>query len=109
MKLLTILGTRPQFITAATLSRAMHNSEACTDLILHTGQHYDSDMSDAFFEELKIIPPQYHLGIGGGTHGQNTGRMIEKIEEVLLQHNPLMSFLIIRHLQNEIYSNNCFD
>lgn len=89
MKIATIVGARPQFIKAAVVSRAFreHRPEA-TEILIHTGQHYDANMSDVFFEELDIPPPKYNLGIGGGTHGQNTGRMIEAIEDVLLREKP---------------------
>jgi UDP-GlcNAc3NAcA epimerase len=89
MKIVTIIGARPQFIKAAVISRAIRQrSEEIKELIIHTGQHFDSNMSDIFFEELDIPKPDFHLGVGGGTHGQNTGRMLEKIEEVLLQEMP---------------------
>lgn len=89
MKIVTIIGARPQFIKAAVISRAIRQrSEEIKELIVHTGQHFDSNMSDIFFEELDIPKPDFHLGVGGGTHGQNTGRMLEKIEEVLLQEKP---------------------
>jgi UDP-GlcNAc3NAcA epimerase len=89
MKIITIIGARPQFIKAAVVSRAMRlRSHEITELIVHTGQHFDSNMSDIFFEELDIPKPDFHLGVGGGSHGQNTGRMLEKIEEVLLQEKP---------------------
>ncbi|WP_132978989.1 non-hydrolyzing UDP-N-acetylglucosamine 2-epimerase [Pigmentiphaga sp. D-2] len=89
MKVLTIIGARPQFIKAAAVSRAFKNFEGeLSEVLVHTGQHYDANMSEIFFEELSIPHPQYNLGIGGGTHGQNTGRMIEKIEEVLLKEKP---------------------
>ena len=89
MKIITIIGARPQFIKAAVISRAIRQrSEEIQELIIHTGQHFDANMSDIFFEELDIPKPDFHLGVGGGTHGQNTGRMLEKIEEVLLQEKP---------------------
>lgn len=88
MKTITVLGARPQFIKAAPMSRAAANHADVTDIILHTGQHYDSNMSDVFFEELGIPAPKYHLGIGGGTHGQMTGRQLEAIESVLLEEKP---------------------
>ena len=89
MKIVTIIGARPQFIKAAVVSRAVRlRSNEITEIIVHTGQHFDANMSDIFFEELAIPKPHYHLGVGGGTHGQNTGRMLEKIEEVLLQEKP---------------------
>ncbi len=89
MKIITIIGARPQFIKAAVVSRAFRQYRAdIKEVIVHTGQHYDINMSDVFFDELEIPAPAYNLGIGGGTHGQNTGRMIEKIEEVLLLEKP---------------------
>lgn len=89
MKIFTIVGARPQFIKAATLSRALQvQSDKITEVIVHTGQHYDSNMSDVFFTELNIPKPHYNLGIGGGSHGQNTGRMLEKIEELLIKEKP---------------------
>lgn len=89
MKIATIIGARPQFIKAAVVSRAFREHRPdVTEVIIHTGQHYDNNMSDIFFEELDIPKPHYHLGVGGGTHGQNTGRMLEAIEGVLLQEKP---------------------
>lgn len=93
MKLTTIIGARPQFIKAAVVSRAMAaqcsaGSAPIVETIVHTGQHYDSNMSDVFFDELDIPRPTHHLGIGGGSHGKNTGRMIEGIEAVLLAEKP---------------------
>ncbi len=89
MKIVTIIGARPQFIKAAVVSRAMRlRLDEIAEVIVHTGQHFDSNMSDIFFDELDIPKPHYHLGVGGGTHGQNTGRMLEKIEEVLLKEKP---------------------
>lgn len=88
LKLVTIIGARPQFIKAAVVSRALATVCGVEELIVHTGQHFDANMSDVFFAELEIPRPAYHLGIGGGTHGQNTGRMIEAIEQVLLAERP---------------------
>lgn len=89
MKVVTVIGARPQFIKAAVVSRAFaeHRPDV-HEVMLHTGQHYDANMSDVFFDELAIPPPDHHLGIGGGTHGQNTGRMIEKLEKLMLVENP---------------------
>ena len=88
-KIITIVGARPQFIKAAVVSRALKQFEtAAEEKIIHTGQHFDANMSDIFFDELDIPKPHFHLGVGGGTHGQNTGRMMEKIEAVLLQEKP---------------------
>lgn len=88
MKVLTVVGARPQFIKAAALSPCFADCEQVEELIVHTGQHYDASMSDVFFEEMRIPPPKYNLGIGGGSHGQNTGRMIEGIEQILLEERP---------------------
>ncbi len=95
MKILTIVGARPQFIKAAVVSRsiAKYNKEASDreeieELLVHTGQHYDDNMSDVFFREMQIPEPSYHLGIGGGSHGAMTGRMLEALEELLLNEQP---------------------
>lgn len=88
MKILTIIGARPQFIKAAAASRAFLRRKSIAEVIVHTGQHFDANMSDVFFDELEIPRPNYHLGIGGGTHGQNTGRMIEAIERVIQEERP---------------------
>ncbi|AEP09354.1 non-hydrolyzing UDP-N-acetylglucosamine 2-epimerase [Micavibrio aeruginosavorus] len=88
MKICTIVGARPQFIKAAVVSRALANVPSCVEIIIHTGQHYDPNMSDIFFDEMEIPKPAYNLGVGGGTHGQNTGRMIEGIEAIFLKEQP---------------------
>lgn len=94
MKICTIIGARPQFIKAATVSRAItdHNQNFSFPLIdevlVHTGQHYDDNMSDVFFRELQIPSPQYNLGIGSGSHGRQTGDMLAGLEEVLLREKP---------------------
>ncbi|MFA6062368.1 MAG: UDP-N-acetylglucosamine 2-epimerase (non-hydrolyzing) [Gallionella sp.] len=89
MKIAVVVGARPQFIKVAAVSRILRNHYVdINEVLIHTGQHYSSNMSDVFFDELAIPRPDYNLGIGGGSHGQNTGRMIEKIEEVLLKEQP---------------------
>ncbi|WP_147148836.1 non-hydrolyzing UDP-N-acetylglucosamine 2-epimerase [Oceanithermus desulfurans] len=88
MKVVGIVGARPQFVKAAVVSRALARNKGVRETILHTGQHFDTALSDVFFQELGIPAPTYHLGIGGGTHGQNTGRMIEGIERALLDERP---------------------
>jgi len=88
MKILTILGARPQFIKAGSVSREILKHKEINEVIVHTGQHYDANMSDIFFDEMKIPKPDYFLGIGGKSHGAMTGQMIEKIEEVALKEKP---------------------
>lgn len=88
MKLVTVVGARPQFIKAAMLSRQFLFNSDISEVIIHTGQHYDLNMSDVFFNELKIPEPKYFLNVKGGGHGGMTGQMIAKIEEVLLVENP---------------------
>jgi UDP-GlcNAc3NAcA epimerase len=88
MKIVTIIGTRPQFVKAAIVSRELKNFNDMKEIIVHTGQHYDDNMSDIFFKELEIPQPDYYLGIGSGTHGIQTGQMLEKIESVLINEKP---------------------
>ncbi len=88
MKILTILGARPQFVKAGSVSREIAKHSEIQEVIVHTGQHYDANMSDVFFDEMKIPKPNYFLGIGGKSHGAMTGQMIEKIEEVALIEKP---------------------
>jgi len=88
MKIVTILGARPQFIKAGSVSREIAKHKEINEIIVHTGQHYDANMSDIFFDEMKIPKPDYFLGIGGKSHGAMTGQMIEKIEEVCLKEKP---------------------
>lgn len=88
MKIATIIGARPQFIKAAIVSRHIRLTRGIDELLVHTGQHYDDQMSRVFFEELELPPPAYHLEIGSGPHGAQTGRMLEAIEHVLLQEKP---------------------
>ena len=86
-KIITVVGARPQFIKAATLSRQF-KLIGVEELIIHTGQHFDANMSDVFFEEMEIPKPAYQLDIHGLTHGAMTGRMLEGIEEILLKEKP---------------------
>lgn len=88
MKLLTIIGARPQFIKAAAVSREIAKHEDIKEIIVHTGQHFDVNMSKIFFEQMQIPKPDYNLEINSLSHGAMTGRMIEKIEEVLLKEKP---------------------
>ena len=90
MKIVTIIGARPQIIKAAALSRAIKNkfSNSITEIIVHTGQHYDENMSQVFFDELGIPEPNYNLNVGSGSHGKQTATMIAGIEDILLQEIP---------------------
>lgn len=88
MKVCTVLGARPQFIKSAPVSQAFMKSGSINEVIIHTGQHYDVNMSDIFFEELGIPAPKYHLGISGLSHGAMTGRMLEELEEVFIHEKP---------------------
>ncbi len=90
-KICSVVGARPQFIKLAVVSRQLRRQ--FHEVIIHTGQHYDPNMSDVFFEEMDIPKPDYNLGISGGTHGQMTGQMLMKIEEVLLKEQPDMVLL----------------
>ena len=95
MKIFTVVGARPQFIKAAVVSRAIEefnqtvsSREGIEEVLVHTGQHYDDNMSDVFFKEMQIPIPRYHLGIGGGMHGAMTGRMLESLEGLMLEEKP---------------------
>ncbi len=90
LKLLTVVGARPQFIKAATVSRTIANQYEgqIGEIIVHTGQHFDDNMSQVFFDQMGIPEPKYNLGISGVTHGSSTGRMLAKIESVALQEEP---------------------
>lgn len=90
IKIVTIIGARPQIIKAAALSRAIKNkfSNAITEIIVHTGQHYDENMSQVFFDELGIPAPNYNLNVGSGSHGKQTATMIAGIEEILVLEKP---------------------
>lgn len=88
MKLVTVVGARPQFIKAAPVSRILRDKACHQEILVHTGQHYDENMSAVFFEELAIPAPDYDLGVGSGLHGKQTGAMLAKIEEVLLAERP---------------------
>ncbi|MFS0786523.1 UDP-N-acetylglucosamine 2-epimerase (non-hydrolyzing) [Shouchella sp. 1P09AA] len=88
MKIVTIIGARPQFIKACMVSRRLSQDSSIKEVLVHTGQHYNANMSDVFFEQLNIPKPNYHLGIGSGSHGEQTGKMLIEIEQVLLNEKP---------------------
>jgi len=88
MKIITVIGARPQFIKAAAVSREFVKHSNIEEIIIHTGQHFDTNMSDVFFEQMHIPKPHYNLDINGLSHGAMTGQMLEKIEEVLIKEKP---------------------
>ena len=87
-KIVTIIGARPQFVKASSVSRALMADHLIEEIIVHTGQHYDQNMSAVFFEEMEIPEPRYNLEVNGAGHGAMTGRMLEKIENVLVTEKP---------------------
>src|SRR5258708_2079482 len=86
MKVMTIVGARPQFIKAAPVSRVLRRQHE--EFLVHTGQHYDDEMSDLFFRQLEIPAPDINLEVGSGRHGAQTGAMLARIEEVAIDHRP---------------------
>ena len=90
LKVLSVVGARPQFVKAAVVTRAIADSPLLTEVMVHTGQHFDESMSAVFFDELGIPEPVYHLGIHGGRHGEMTGRMLPALEDIMLEERPLV-------------------
>lgn len=95
MKVVTVVGARPQFIKAAVVSHVLRRKHQ--EILVHTGQHFDYNMSEKFFEELDIPKPDYNLGISGGTHAEMTGRMMMAIEKVLPAEKPDWSNLLAEY------------
>lgn len=87
-RILTVIGARPQFIKASVVSKAIQQAQGLLEIMLHTGQHFDANMSEIFFDQLGIPRPDIQLDIHGGTHGAMTGRMLAEIEQAILQHKP---------------------
>lgn len=87
MRVLSVIGARPQFVKAALLSAELAK-RGIQEILVHTGQHYDREMSDVFFEELQLPAPQYHLGVGGGGHGAQTGEMLKRLEPIVQREKP---------------------
>ena len=88
IKILTVVGARPQFIKAAVVSREFAAHPSITEMVLHTGQHYDPNMSEVFFREMEIPEPSYNLGIQSSLQGEMTGKMLEGIESIILKEKP---------------------
>src|SRR5687767_11661717 len=88
MKIATIIGARPQFVKAAAFSRIVAGRADMEEILIHTGQHYDFNMSEVFFQQLNIPPPRYNLGVGSGHHGAQTGKMLEMIEAAFQKEKP---------------------
>lgn len=88
MKILTVVGARPQFVKAAVVSHALAEVPGVEEVLVHTGQHYDPNMSDVFFAELRIPAPRHHLDVGSGAHGAQTGAMLARLEAVMQDERP---------------------
>lgn len=88
IKILTIIGARPQFIKAAAVSREISKRRNVGEIIVHTGQHFDANMSDIFFDEMDIPKPDYHLNVNNLSHGAMTGKMLEQIEQIIIKESP---------------------
>ncbi|MBV8508325.1 MAG: UDP-N-acetylglucosamine 2-epimerase (non-hydrolyzing) [Alphaproteobacteria bacterium] len=88
LRILTIVGARPQFVKLAAMSQAIADRDGVSEILIHTGQHFDPEMSQIFFDELGIAPPRVNLGIHGGGHGEMTGRMLAALEEIIIEEQP---------------------
>jgi UDP-N-acetylglucosamine 2-epimerase len=94
IKILTIVGARPNFIKIAPLFEEFKRHKSIKRVLVHTGQHYDFEMSPVFFKELKIPKPDYNLGVGSGSHAWQTAKMMEKLEPLLLKEKPDLVIVI---------------
>ncbi|WP_100065916.1 non-hydrolyzing UDP-N-acetylglucosamine 2-epimerase [Miniphocaeibacter massiliensis] len=88
MKILSIIGARPQFVKEAIIQKEINKYDDIEEIVVHTGQHYDENMSDIFFKVLNMRKPDYNLGINGSSHGQMTGEMLIKLEEIMIKESP---------------------
>jgi UDP-GlcNAc3NAcA epimerase len=88
IKILTVIGARPQFIKASLVCKALKEHGGFTETLVHTGQHYDANMSQVFFDELEIPPPHHNLEVGSGGHGEQTGEMLKKLEPIMMSEKP---------------------
>ena len=100
MKIVSVVGARPEFIQAMPVSKVIQQHHR--EILVHTGQHYDYQMSQAFFDELKISPPNYNLGVGSGSQGCQTARILEEMEKVLVLEKP--DLVIVRGDTNSTQS-----
>ena len=88
MKIMTVVGARPQFIKNAMITNELNKRKEIKEISVHTGQHYDEKMSEIFYKELRIKQPNHNLGIGGGTNTENTARIMVRLEEIVVKENP---------------------
>ena len=89
LKIITIIGARPQFIKASALSRAIaERRDSVEETLVHTGQHYDDNLNDVFFRELRLPIPRFNLGVGSSSHGRQTAFMLERLEPILMESPP---------------------
>ncbi|HWO87049.1 MAG TPA: UDP-N-acetylglucosamine 2-epimerase, partial [Stellaceae bacterium] len=88
LRILTVVGARPQFVKAAPISRAIAARDGIQEILVHTGQHFDPGMSQIFFDELELAPPRLDLGIHGGGHGEMTGKMLAALERTMIEERP---------------------
>ena len=97
LRILTVVGARPQFVKAAPISRAIAARDGIREILVHTGQHFDAGMSQIFFDELGLEPPRLNLGIHGGGHGEMTGKMLAALERIMIEERPDLVLVPGRH------------